>query len=589
MQKLFIDGLGEVRPENPDFFRMPEAKQAEIVDELIKSAKAAGLYSPPAGSKELNSVQTAPASESDLANVVGPVAGNGFPNALRPVTDQGPVADLAAENRANVVKSGKNVVHGVINLASALYNDPTGTASKVVQAAGDLGKGVLQKAGVLSGKDAIPVADAAGQALKDRYGSWEAINKTAHEDPVGLLLDLSTVLGGSSLALRAGGASGAANVVGGVASAVDPIATAGRAAATIASPAVSLAGKVGSEALGLTTGAGSEAVKTAYRAGKEGGGAGAAFREGLSGDNVAQVVNEARGAVTQLRAQRGAEYRQKMAELSNPGQLGVENTILDFGKIDDAVNKVSQIKNFKGQDISPTTRAVRDEMVSAIDNWKILPPADFHTVEGLDALKQKLGDIAGDLISSKPGSPASKVAGDLYNSVKQTIVDQAPEYAKIMRGYEEASKLLKEIESTLSLKPNANIDTSLRKLQSVLRNNVSTNYGRRAELLDFLQAAGAPNLLEKLAGQSLSSIAPRGLSRLLAGGEGIGLAGSMLAGNVPAALAATGGLAAASPRLVGNAAYGLGAASRFGSQLPGRLIGNTAAQFSRGFNSSFGQ
>src|SRR5512139_1440631 len=155
MTKLVIDGLGEVRPENPDFFNMPEAKQAEIVDELIKSAKAAGLYSAPAGSKEINSVQTAPASDAVSAN------------AFRPVTDQGSVADLAAENRANVVKSGKNVVHGVVNLASALYNDPTGTASKVVQAAGNLGKGVLQKAGVLSGDDAIPVADAAGKALMD--------------------------------------------------------------------------------------------------------------------------------------------------------------------------------------------------------------------------------------------------------------------------------------------------------------------------------------------------------------------------------------------------------------------------------------
>ncbi len=87
-----------------------------------------------------------------------------------------------------------------------------------------------------------------------------------------------------------------------------------------------------------------------------------------------------------------------------------------------------------------------------------------------------------------------------------------------MKGYEEASNQIKEIERTLSLNPNATIDTSLRKLQSVLRDNVNTSYGRRGELAEYLMNVGAPNLMERLAGQSLKSPFARGLGRLIAQG-----------------------------------------------------------------------
>jgi hypothetical protein len=118
----------------------------------------------------------------------------------------------------------------------------------------------------------------------------------------------------------------------------------------------------------------------------------------------------------------------------------------------------------------------------------------------------------------------------------------------------------------------------LRKLQSVMRNNVQTNYGRRTDLAKMLAANGAPQLMEKLAGQALSSPVPRGLAKFAASG---------IEGVVPALTAAkaglaAGGLAAAkiapmlaftSPLLMGSAAHGLGIASRYLplSTLPGRV------------------
>src|SRR5262245_45560868 len=83
-----------------------------------------------------------------------------------------------------------------------------------------------------------------------------------------------------------------------------------------------------------------------------------------------------------------------------------------------------------------------------------------------------------------------------------------------MNAYAKASDIINELERTLSLNPNATVDTSLRKLQSVLRDNVNTSFGRRRELAEYLVNHGAPNLIERLSGQALKPLASRGLGRL---------------------------------------------------------------------------
>ena len=102
----------------------------------------------------------------------------------------------------------------------------------------------------------------------------------------------------------------------------------------------------------------------------------------------------------------------------------------------------------------------------------------------------------------------------------------------------------------MSLGKKANIDTSVRKLQSILRNNANTNYGRRVELGRELEATGIPGadtLFPQLAGQMLSSFTPRGIQ-----GATTALGGAAAYATNPALLP---GLALTSPRLVGEAAY----------------------------------
>ena len=103
------------------------------------------------------------------------------------------------------------------------------------------------------------------------------------------------------------------------------------------------------------------------------------------------------------------------------------------------------------------------------------------------------------------------MANEAYQAVKQTITDQAPGYAKVMKDYTQATDLLQEIQKELSLGKKGTPATALRKLQAIIRDDVSSAYGRRAELGDVLEGAGARGLKESLAGQSMSSVLPRGL------------------------------------------------------------------------------
>jgi hypothetical protein len=163
-----------------------------------------------------------------------------------------------------------------------------------------------------------------------------------------------------------------------------------------------------------------------------------------------------------------------------------------------------------------------------------------HTVEGLDALKQRIGDISVDPIKEKG---AKRIKDTMYNAVKNQIKEQAPDYSKLMKRYQDAEDAIQEIEKTLSLTDKASKDTAFRKLFSAYRDTVQTNFGKRTNLVKMLEKAGAKGLGEMISGQTMQSWMPRGLT---ARGVGAGIGFSQ--GLSPA-------LFGFSPRLVGEGAY----------------------------------
>ena len=316
-------------------------------------------------------------------------------------------------------------------------------------------------------------------------------------------------------------------------------------------PVVSMAGTVGSaikkgvgtatkNVLGLTTGVGAEPISQAFKAGKSGN---TAFTSNLKGDvPLTDVLDQAKSGLQAMNAAKTAEYRSGMIPIKG------DKTVLSLDGISKAVDDASAVATFKGQVKNESAHTAVEKMRAAVDEWKALDPAQFHTPEGLDALKQKLGGILETIPFNEKS--ARLAAGKIYNATKSEIATQAPTYAKVMKGYQDATEQVSEIERALSLGDKASKDTAMRKLQSLMRNNVQTNYGNRLSLANTLEDQGGVELLPALSGQALNSWMPRSL----AGQAGSGATMLMSLHN-PSMLAA---LPLQSPRLVGSMAYGAG-------------------------------
>lgn len=392
-------------------------------------------------------------------------------------------------------------------------------------------------------QQAEKMASDVGQYYKQRYGTEEGIKQALAKDPAGVMADLSTVLTGGAMA--AAKAPQVAGALSRTASAIDPLMLAAKGIGKTAD----LTSGAAKQVLGLTTGVGGEALGQAYQAGKAGGEAATSFKENLMGRvEPTAVLDAAKENVAELGRQRQAAYRANMENIKG------DKSILNFDGIDKALADAQSKVAFKGKVTKEAAAQKLSDVEAKIAEWKSLDPAEFHTPEGLDALKQSIGEI----LESIPFESTQQrmVVGDVYNAVKNEINKQAPTYAKTMKAYSEATDQIKEIEKALSLGKKASVDTAMRKLQSLMRNNVQTNYGQRLNLAKQLEESGGNQLMPALAGQALSELTPRGLQRATSLPTSLG---AFSIGGLPAALAYG---AASSPRLVGGAAYGAGATTR---------------------------
>ena len=518
----------------------PEQAQATFDDftnsQSLETPESAGIALPDAFSKAANNNEPMKWGNVGLEAIgnipksAGEFAGNIYQAVTSPIQTAKNIGSLAAGL----------VDRGATKLESAV---PESIRNAINSATGG---GAIDAPGWEKSRALV---DAAGNMVSDRYGGAENVKKTIASDPVGVLADVSALLtGGGTLAAKLPGTIGKLGKMTAMAGkTVDPINIAGKAI----SPVLKGTGTAISSLIGgLGTHTGGETISKAASAGYRGGQVADDFQANLR-QNVPfdEVVGEAKSALGNVRKERGAEY---VAGLTG---IQADKTVLKMAPIDKAMQDIAAIGTYKGKSISKSTTSTLKQITDVVDEWRASDPNQFHTAEGFDALKRSIGDVRD---STEFGSPARLVADKAYNAVKDQIVKQAPEYAKVMSGYEKASKNIKEIERTLSLGDKKSADTALRKLQSTMRNNVNTNYGKRADLVKQLEDAGATNISEKLAGQALSSWTPRGLGSIVAGGAGaagVATANPLLA--IPIAMQ--------SPRLMGEASYYAGKTAGAGS------------------------
>jgi hypothetical protein len=487
-----------------------------------------------------------------------------------PPLEWGDVPGMALSNLGpSAARFGSDIVSMVahpVDTAESIYNLGLGAVQKLIPdswTGGPMGK--------------EKYADAMGQFLVQRYGGESEIMNTVATDPVGVLADFSTFLTGGGMAaakgaMLAGKVSKAGGVTNRIANAVqtgaqsvskagsvvDPLSLAGRGASLAARwPAVPVAKAV----VGTLSGTGTTPISEAFKAGKTGGRPGKVFRENMRGSSSAkQILIDARSALGEMRSRRSAAYRE------NKKALAQDTTVLKFDEITQSVQKAIDNNTFKGVPLDEKTGAILEDIIGIVDEWKRRDPVEFHTPEGIDALKQRVGS----LIDWQSMPKAQNIAvQEVYSKIGDIIRKQAPGYDAMMKEYAEASDLILEIDKSLSLGKKSTADSAIRKLTSVMRNNVNTNYGARAASVKALEDVSGANITPAIAGQSMNALTPRGLA-------GTGLQTAITAASALSNPWALASIPFQSPRLVGEAAHLAGRVSRAGG-MPAALLGKVGA------------
>jgi hypothetical protein len=438
-------------------------------------------------------------------------------------------------------------------------------------------------AAVIGGDENDPTVKALKAMLEDRYGSLDALKRTAITDPVGIAGDLSMVLtGGGSAAARLPGAAG--RIGEGVATAgrvFDPLsatiglATEGAPAAYRAAQqrmpgAMQGLGDLPSEIAGFPSGAGGSALREAASAGFERGTSGAPTprTEALTremrqpGEGGEALVTAAQDAVRNLRDQGSANYNRLMQ------QFGRNPTPLDIATVQARVQglKPSSYDTWsQRQGQRPANHLAWEQMNNFVNEYAGMAQQNPNLLMPLemDQFKQDLFDV-GSRVGGAYDRDAARIAGGAYNAVRQELVRHDPIYADAMREYETVAREAKDLETTFGLAAargkRPNVESVSRRLQAAMRNNANVAYGtREAQARRLNELDPDRTIIPTLAGSQLSSIKPRGLQSAVS--AGLGGIGALVN---PVALAAA---PLFSPRVMGEAAYGAGRAAGTGARI----------------------
>jgi len=335
----------------------------------------------------------------------------------------------AADVAVSAVKNFPSSVGSMLGDIYQAVSSPVQTTKAVL----DLGAGILQNAlperlvqAVGEDKASRDLASKVGQHYVERYGSVEGAKRALATDPAGVMADLSTVLtGGAMLPTRAAPALATA------ARAVDPLMLAARTTGKT----LDVLGGATKAGLGLQTGVGSEAISQAYQAGKTGGEMSDLFKANLRGEvPQLEVLDAAKQNLAEMAIERQRIYREGMKNIKG------DKTILSLTGVDNAVKQALNKITFKGQVKNEVAFERLSEAQAKVDAWKKLDPAQFHTPEGLDALKQQIGDILEKIPYEQ--KTALNSVNEVYNGIKSEIVKQAPtcsvSYARRLRCFKTA-------------------------------------------------------------------------------------------------------------------------------------------------------
>lgn len=399
------------------------------------------------------------------------------------------------------------------------------------------------------------VARAVGEYFAQRYGGLENIKQTFATDPVGFMADATIIFTGGGAAISKIGKiadSKSLEKVGNVAidisQKLDP--------ALLPLKAIRTTGSLTKAIAGTTTQVSDVPISIAFKSGKSSVSLNPQsrqkaldFKKSMSGGVDAEsIVEDARQALSVIGERKKQAYRTGMSQLPSG------DTRIDFSRVEKIIDDVEKTFTTEGELIlNNQAKNVLKEIKDDVSRFKENPR--LHTVRGLDALKRLI-----DKKYNPKTDPTDidAVVAQTRGEIRKYIGEKSPEYINVMDEFSKTENARQRIQQSLSLGRRAALDTAARKLQSAISETTGT--GIRSKALEDISKISGSNLMERLSGQALSTIQPRGLQQITQPISFMAASGAQK----PSLLAL---LAAQTPRLVGEASYRAGQASTVGSPI----------------------
>ena len=307
--------------------------------------------------------------------------------------------------------------------------------------------------------------------------------------------------------------------------------------------AANVLGKTLSSTLGLSTGAGKNVIERAFSSPES-----SNLVKAMRGDiGVNDIVSNVQKSVSDFSDAAKDSYRNSLDTMVKNNQIP-NWTAKATGMLSDVKNSLTnEMGNFGAviktdgtlnlRHVAPGDRPAIQSMYDEVSKWG--SEAKDLTASGMDTLKKDIiGPYSGE--EGKVGAMATRV----YNTAKDGMESNVPGYADMTKDYAQSQDLLRKLKSEMSVSANGQGNPGLiaRKLATLMKQ--STDY--KQSLLEKLP--NGKDLTDQIAGFSLSTLMPKGITGVMAGTE---LAGAML--HPVAALPAAATAAMGSPRIVGEA------------------------------------
>lgn len=391
--------------------------------------------------------------------------------------------------------------------------------------------------------------DALFSEYAKRYGSMEGFKEAVATDPVSVFADLATVVPLAGAGAKAAGLAKTAKVLD-TAKYLDPLTAAGAATNAVMTPALGIA----KHALGVSTGTGKSVLDQVQEAGKSADpnrrAAVSDFARG-SGDPK-EIVDDALRAANEGDLAAKAEFRQRLGQLAQD-PLPTTAVTNALQKARDEIS-ISTDPN-TGLPIVPEAYKLELEAIDGAE--KMLRNHRNFTPEGMHKLKVAINQYFNDMGVFR-GRSNSGLMGEIPDAIKKTINKVDPKYQEAMDFWVDYKDRIRNLSAGLSQNSRAGSATQLAKMMKEMKKG-------KTPLLDILSKYPSGKYLkDKLAGASIHELFPNWFQQanpLLQTLGGVGVGTGAVLGMVPHV---AGTMVASSPRLVGSAMYGAGAAQRAG-------------------------